>query len=392
MLSENYEVENLEFKSTGDCAKEIVNDSTCFQPLPQPTGTYPYRLDLKSVVGEKNYDAIIKTQKMVFHTVGDTGDEIDSHYQKLVAQNMATQFEENKTNNPAFFYILGDVVYNFGEADKYGKQFYEPYQFYKAPIFAIPGNHDGDINPNTRNKMASLYAFKKYFCDDAQKIPTNTGNNIHRKTMIQPNVYWTLETPVANIIGLYTNVPQFGIVKRDQEEWLIHELRAAGKHQPQKALIITLHHAPFSMDTGHGPSYAMQNLLEKAYKISNVLPDLVLSGHVHNYQRFTKKIRDREIPYVVAGGGGYLGLHGITDAYGGKIKTPTKDIPFPETVFESYFQNGHGFLRVSIDAEALTLGGEYFALPIENDKQKTKSILFDKFSLDLKTHRIRNAK
>ncbi|KXV03543.1 hypothetical protein CR51_17160 [Caballeronia megalochromosomata] len=26
----------------------------------------------------------------------------------------------------------------------YIEQFYEPYQYYNAPIFAVPGNHDGD--------------------------------------------------------------------------------------------------------------------------------------------------------------------------------------------------------------------------------------------------------
>ena len=44
---------------------------------------------------------------------------------------------------PSFFYHLGDVVYNFGEAAYYYDQFYEPYRNYPAPILGIPGNHDG---------------------------------------------------------------------------------------------------------------------------------------------------------------------------------------------------------------------------------------------------------
>ncbi len=52
-------------------------------------------------------------------------------------------------NKPAFLFHLGDVVYDFGEAQYYYDQFYEPYRNYPAPIFAIPGNHDGFIVPNT---------------------------------------------------------------------------------------------------------------------------------------------------------------------------------------------------------------------------------------------------
>jgi hypothetical protein len=31
----------------------------------------------------------------------------------------------------------------------------------------------------------------------------------------------------------------------------------------------------------------------------------VLSGHAHLYQRFTRKVDGREIPYIVCGSGGF---------------------------------------------------------------------------------------
>ena len=46
---------------------------------------------------------------------------------------------------PAFCFHLGDVIYNFGEAEYYYDQFYEPFRAYDRPIFAIPGNHDGAV-------------------------------------------------------------------------------------------------------------------------------------------------------------------------------------------------------------------------------------------------------
>ena len=41
--------------------------------------------------------------------------------------------------------------------------------------------------------------------------------------MIQPNVYWTLEATFATIIGLYTNVPEGGMLDQDQIDWLQKE-------------------------------------------------------------------------------------------------------------------------------------------------------------------------
>jgi hypothetical protein len=42
-----------------------------------------------------------------------------------------------------------------------------------------------------------------------------------------------------------------------------------------------------------------------AFAGSGLLPDAVLSGHAHLYQRFTRQVGEREIPYVVAGAGGF---------------------------------------------------------------------------------------
>ena len=47
-----------------------------------------------------------------------------------------------------FFYHLGDIVYLYGEEGNYFSQFFTPYAEYRAPIFAIPGQHDGDPAPD----------------------------------------------------------------------------------------------------------------------------------------------------------------------------------------------------------------------------------------------------
>src|SRR5690606_9825402 len=100
----------------------------------------------------------------------------------------------------------------------------------------------------------------------------------------------------------------------EQQEWFIEELREAGTHRDQQAIIVCVHHAPYSADTNHGSSLAMIDFLRNAYLMAGVTPDLVCSGHVHSYQRFQQTLSDgTTIPYIVAGAGGYADLHQVAD-------------------------------------------------------------------------------
>jgi hypothetical protein len=50
----------------------------------------------------------------------------------------------------------------------------------------------------------------------------------------------------------------------------------------------------------------MANDIDAVCARVGVWPDAVLSGHAHLYQRFTRSLNGRQIPYVVAGSGGHL--------------------------------------------------------------------------------------
>jgi predicted phosphodiesterase len=99
---------------------------------------------------------------------------------------------------------LGDVVYSFGETEYYYDQFYDPFRDYPAPIFAVPGNHDGMVAPNS--SAESLAAFLENFCANGQP-PRRTAEagGLARTAQIQPGVYFTLEAPFVRILGLYSN-------------------------------------------------------------------------------------------------------------------------------------------------------------------------------------------
>ena len=101
-------------------------------------------------------------------------------------------------------YHLGDIVYSFGESEYYYDQFYNPFRNYPAPIFGIPGNHDGLVAPNST--ASSLAAFLENFCASGQpphRTPESGG--LARTAQVQPSIYFTFEAPFVRILGLYSN-------------------------------------------------------------------------------------------------------------------------------------------------------------------------------------------
>jgi hypothetical protein len=325
-----------------------------FQPLPEPSGSAPYRLDLAAVLGAPAVEAIAAAEELVFHAVGDTGGIKEPRYQENVAAAMERDF--SAPSPPSFFYHIGDVVYFYGQRAKYYEQFYDPYIHYPGPILAIPGNHDGDVAPN--EKATSLDGFVANFCA-APGTHTPEAKEAPRDAMTQPNVYWTLTTPLATIIGLYTNVPEHGVVKPDQEAWFIKEVAAA---DPDKALIVAAHHPVFSADVEHGSSPNIGEVLDKAFANANRAADLVLNGHVHNYQRFTRQYNEKPITYIVAGAGGYHNLHEMAEVNG--------EPPPPEwydeelgVVLNAYDQKDFGYLTLTVTKKAIQ--GVYTAVPKE---------------------------
>jgi calcineurin-like phosphoesterase family protein len=352
-----------------------------FQQLPPPTGHAPYHMALQDIIPSSVMTAITNEGKMVFHTVGDTGGIMDATPQLLVANEMENDFQKppkSLSDNPVFFYHLGDVIYFKGEAANYYPQFYEPYQHYPAPIVAIPGNHDGiPSDPNT----PSLQAFMRNFCSP---LPTHSADAVDatRTTMTLPNVYWTFDTPFATIIGWYTNTPDHGELDDQQIQWLTSELKAAPS---KRALIVAMHHPIFSADTVHSGSQYLEKVLNDAVAASKRFPDLVLTAHVHNYQRFTRVVGKRQIPYIVAGAGGYHNLHYVAKVNGQNMATPAQG-PEPGVTLEHYVDNRHGFLRLEVTNTIIT--GTYFVAPRPQEPWRGTPTLADKFTLDWAANRL----
>jgi hypothetical protein len=353
--------------------------------LPKPTGKPPFHLDLKDILPADRWAAIAKAQRLVFHVDGDLGGINFAVPQERVAQGLEEDFVANPPDsslNPAFFYVLGDCVYFNGQVSQYYAQFYLPYEHYLAPIFAVPGNHDGDpVSPEK-----SLDGFVRNFCAAKPGTKMPESQDSPRTAMTQPNVYWTLITPLVSIVGLYSNVPEHGVLHPDQVAWLAGEMKTLPTSIP---LVVALHHPPYSADDHHGGSQRMHDALDAAFATAGRWADIVLAGHVHNYQRFTRKIASngRHIPYLVAGAGGYHNLHSVAKVNGAKPSPPVSLPLSGDTLtLESYVDDRHGFLRIEVGPQAIA--GKYFTVPRPQESWSKPPKLVDSFRLDTRTHTI----
>lgn len=349
------------------------DDNYKYLPAPVAIGQYPYRL--KPEIQTATPD------KMIFQVAGDTGGVKSPAFQKQIAEEMGRQFLEapSADEKPSFLFHVGDIVYHHGEANQYEQQFFKPYRNYPLPIFAIPGNHDSDVNPLSEKPYHSLDAFCSVFCGSAPRaVPF--GSKKDRLSGVQPNVYWTLQTPLANIIGLYTNVPKYGVITTEQKAWFIEELIHAATEQQEKALIVALHHSPYSADFNHGSSLPMLTFLDDCFEQAGVKPELVLSGHVHNYQRFSKTYADGNIvPFIVCGAGGFDEMHWLAEA--DDISYSNDNPLFDNVKLERFCAMQHGFLNLSIErnTEGRTIKGRYYAIPHEGLKEGESATLYEEF-------------
>ncbi len=352
--------------------------------VPPPRLVEP-RMALADVIGAQAVEQITESKKISFHAVGDTGDvnQSTAPHQESVIDSMISDLTASGPS-PEFLFHLGDVVYFFGEDKKYYEQFYSPFRAYDRPIFAIPGNHDGiviDRRHKEQSTEPSLTGFLTNFC---AKVPGQSPDSggIQRETMDQPGVYFTLDAPFVSIIGLYTNVLEGpGIISPNklqnaeaaarigtgQLEFLKRELARLKpeREAKERAVIIACHHPPASIDDTHGGSAYLTTDLDHAFEATGLWPDAVISGHAHLYERWHRVTGGHDIPYLIAGSGGY-GL-----GHPKKVKLPVKWAGFElrkKPIVD------YGYLQFTVDITAappkLTIAFKRPAAPAKGETLK----------------------
>lgn len=370
-------------------ADEAAKAEAQYEPIPTARNTDP--MDLANVLGAAAVAKIQSAGEIVFHTAGDTGGIEKPEFQFAVADAMANDLP----NGAAFWYHLGDVVYFFGQDQYYFEQFYDPYRNYNAPIFAIPGNHDGAIFSGETAR--SLDAFLTNFCAVTPGHSPDSQGAV-RTTMDQPGVYFTLNAPFVKFIGLYSNTGEGGTqgmiastkVGTVQLDFLKEQLTTAKQERASnqwRALVLATHHPPFTGSPFHVPSPDMLQQIDQICTEVGIWPDVHLSGHSHLYERYTRTVKGKQIPYLVAGMAGYYGLTGLKSG---------KPYPAPQTPMSGTDASGNplrmdvfndthfGFMRMTVSAESLT--GVFVTV----DTTTGATAIGDSFTLDFASSTVTN--
>jgi hypothetical protein len=334
-------------------------------PFPLPRGGVEPQLTLAQVMGDNTaaIKRITQGGQLVFHATGDCGSTRGPATQNEVADKMTADFNEADPREvPQFNLLLGDVVYSFGEAAYYYDQFYEPYRDYPAPILAAAGNHDGMVSPLAHAR--SLDAYLRNFCAETFEVTPEAGG-LSRTAQIQPGVFFTFEAPFVRIVVLYSNTLEDPGVIADatignaQLAFVEAALKRVKSERFAGALLFVDHHPPYTVSR-HGWSVDLLKQLDKLCEQTGVWPHAFLSGHAHNYQRFTRTRPDgSQIPYVVCGNGGH-GLQKLSATGAPVLRAPQivqkASSTTDQVVLENYDDTHYGYLRVVVNAQQLRIG------------------------------------
>ncbi|MEV4185730.1 metallophosphoesterase [Streptosporangium canum] len=245
-----------------------------------------------------------------FLVLGDTGEGDASQY--AVIPGLLKLGADT-----SFAVIASDVIYPTGSGNEYDDKFFRPYKDYRAPIYAIPGNHDW---------YDGLGGFMRVFCDapalkaerqgfrltpsglrgllwrkpekidEARLARARERRSLPEQRAVQPAPYWAMETPGLLVVGVDTGI--HSTLDREQAQWLREVSR-----DPRPKVLIT--GKPIYTRNEYKPSK-----LEDGGTIDDIVADpahnyvAAIGGDVHNYQRFPIEAGGRTIQYIVAGGSG----------------------------------------------------------------------------------------
>jgi hypothetical protein len=340
--------------------------------------------------GPEIIQSINAAKAITFHMIGDSGASAARTFPAMIKVSDAVTNDfhtSTAANRPAFLFHLGDIVYNFGESLYYYDQFYEPFRDYPAPIFAIPGNHDSFIVPGTPAGSEPLTIFTRNFCASSTVVTQEAGS-LHRTAMTQPGVYFALDAPYVRIIGLFSNsLEDPGVISSENKKWptvpdfqlafLTAQLQNIKASNYAGAVILAVHHPPFSYSPSTGASggkhpgnSVMLGQIDAICKQVGVYPHAFISGHAHNYQRFTRSANFAgklvTVPFIICGDSGHNVTPLVSSNFGKSAPEPGDNLnvtyldvnPAVQSMglmLNRHDQKNSGYLRVTATATQLTI-------------------------------------
>jgi predicted phosphohydrolase len=188
---------------------------------------------------------------------------------------------------------LGDNAYPHGSAQDYQNCYDPSWGAYKAQTLPTTGNHEYET--------AGASGYFNYFLEEFLPFGTAAGD--------PTKGYYSYDLGSWHVVVLNSNCNKVGgcTATSPQVQWLKADLSA----NPSSCTLAYWHHPRFSSSQTGTPLAAIWNALYKARA------EVVLNGHMHNYERFTEQTpggvakAGRGIREFVVGTGGAQ-LHAFT--------------------------------------------------------------------------------
>ncbi len=310
-------------------------------------------------------------EEVSFIVVGDTG-EGDASQHAVVKTILACGRDTD------FMVICSDVIYPAGDAEDYDAKFYGPYEGYRHPIYALPGNHDWydglvgfmhhlcgaevsalpatEARPSSLRERLRRLLWRRPTSRRPEGLPARRRNEDGRRSS-QSSPYFALDAGPLLVVGIDTGMG--GPIDRGQGEWLRRISREVDKPKlllTGKPLYVDGEHHPYPMEDG-GTVDDIVRVPEHGYVAA-------IGGDIHNYQRYSVRVSGRRAPlhYIVSGGGGaYMSathkipkvdLPGVSEE--GFVCYPRRgdSLSFYSKLYDRRFGLGRGWLEIAPDEAA----------------------------------------
>jgi hypothetical protein len=243
--------------------------------------------------------------------VGDTGEGDNSQYaavKPMLAVGQGTRF----------MVICSDVIYPSGDIEDYEAKFYEPYEGYQHPIYALPGNHDwydglngfmfhlcgvevpmpavaAEAGDSSWKESLRRRLWRKPRMEPGS-VPERKRTEEHRRSN-QRSSYFAIELGPLLVVGIDTGMG--GPIDGEQGEWL----RKLSREVDKPKLLLTGKPIYVDGECPPGEIEGGDTIDEIVRGVAHVYV-AVIGGDIHNYQRYCVKVEGRQEPiYCLVSGG-----------------------------------------------------------------------------------------
>jgi len=198
--------------------------------------------------------------------------------------------KSEKISGTDLILTLGDNAYSSGTYKEYNQGFFEPYAdiLSHTNLYTVFGNHDSGID-------------KKYVSYTARSYPKPRGVYYDLFSLPQPKAYYSFNLGSAHFVILdsfdslwekllpdNSNYEKVWTYASEQVNPMLDWLKKDLAENQAQWTIVAFHHPPFIHDDEDDEKQDLWRSWMNAYVVPLLIEnkvDLVLSGHIHNYQR-----------------------------------------------------------------------------------------------------------